>query len=162
MLNDLLETMERDGLSHISLVPSQRPAAPSRYEFLDHIPQRHDYRISAQAGLWRIPVLQSYLRKHESVWELEWYGSRRAWRRPDSFFYVNGRYQEVTGRRRVLPYRATGVVHGRWVRPIVEDLFAAHDIEVDYSRRGFHDPASDDWSGPPRVIRGLRRLRSLA
>lgn len=161
-LDGLVEIMERDGLSHIGLVPFKRPPTPSQYEFLDHIPQRNDYRISAQAGLWRIPVLQSYLRAHESVWEFEWYGSRRAWRRRDSFFYVNRHYQQVTGRSRVLPYRATGIVHGRWVRSIVEDLFAAHGVEVNYARRGFYDPEEDDWTGPPRMVRALRRLRSLA
>jgi hypothetical protein len=53
------------------------------------------------------------------------------------------------------------VVHGRWVPEVVVDLFAAHDIEVDYERRGFYDHDQDDWKPPPRLTRALRRLRSI-
>jgi hypothetical protein len=161
MINELVEVMQTDRLSHISLVQSRRRGIASNYEFLDRIQQRDDYRICAQAGLWRVPVLKSYLRRHESVWELEWYGSRRARRRPDSFFFVNQHYEQVHGRR-VIPYRATGIVHGRWARPVVEDLFARHGIEVDFSRRGFLDADGDARSAPPLLTRAVRRLRSLA
>jgi hypothetical protein len=162
MLDQMVRLMRHDGLSHISLVRGQRTGTPSRYEFLDCIDQRSNYRISAQAGLWQVPVLKSYLRRHETVWELEWYGSRRARRRPDSFFFVNRHYEESAGRRFVFPYRGTGVVHGKWVQGIVGDLFATHGIDVDYSQRGFLDHSTDDWSRPPALRRAVRRLRSLA
>lgn len=161
-IDRLVELMRRDHISHVSLVRGRRPGTPSRYEFLDHIGQRADYRISAQAGLWQIPVFRSYLRRHETVWELEWYGSRRARRRRDTLFQISPRYEEASGRERVLPYRATGVVHGKWVRPVVEELFAAHGVKVDYSQRGFLDHDNDDWRPPPRLKRAVRRLRSFA
>jgi hypothetical protein len=113
-----------------------------------------------QAGLWRKSALKSYMRRHETVWEFEWYGSRRARRRREPFFYVNEQYEARLGKR-VFPYRATGVVHGRWVREIVEDLFDAHDIDVDYSRRGFLDQDNDSWGQRPLRTRALRRLRSI-
>jgi hypothetical protein len=169
MLNRFVALMQRDGISHVSLKRANRTGAPSQYEFLDRIDQRTEYRISAQAGLWRVSSLRSYLRRHETVWELEWYGSRRAWRRPDSFYFVNADYDaasgrlgdHASGRRGVVPYWPTGVVHGRWVPEVVVDLFAAHDIEVDYERRGFYDHDQDDWKPPPRLTRALRRLRSI-
>lgn len=161
MIDRLVELMERDGIHHISLMRGRRRGSTSQYEFLDEIDRRADYRVSAQAGLWRVPTLKSYLRRHENVWELEWYGTRRAWRRPDSFYYVNRDYEAKFGKS-VLPYRPTGVVHGRWARPVVEDLFAANEISIDYSRRGFYDRDDDDWGRKPLLTRAIRRLRSIA
>ncbi len=160
MIDRLARLMQRDRISHISLVRGRRPGTPSQYEFIDQIDRRAQYRISAQAGLWRLSALKSYLRRHESVWELEWYGTRRAWRKPDSFFYVNQDYEAAIGKR-VLPYRPTGVVHGRWVREVVEDLFASNDIDVDYERRGFYDRDHDVWTRKPLLIRAARRIRSI-
>lgn len=161
MIDDLARLMERDGITHISFIRGKRPATRTPYEFLDRIEQRAEGRINAQAGLWRVSALKSYLRRHENVWELEWYGSRRAWRRPDTFLYVNEAYEAAHGKR-VVPYQPTGVVHGRWLRRAVEDLFAANDIDVDFSQRGFYDPDNDDWGRKPLVTRALRRLRSVA
>jgi hypothetical protein len=162
MIDRLVGLMRSEQLSHISFIPGKRPGTPSQYEFLDRIDQRAEFRISAQAGLWQVPALRSYLRRHESVWEFEWYGSRRAWRRPDTFFYVNRGYEPPTGWDRVFPYKPTGVVHGKWVRSIVEDLFAEHAIDIDFSRRGFFDRDNDDWSRPPLLTRAVRKLRSIA
>lgn len=161
MIDKLVALMERDTINHIGLMRGRRPGTESSYEFVDRIDRRAQYRISAQAGLWRVSALKSYLRRHETVWEFEWYGTRRAWRRPDSLFQTNPQYEAASGRAKVVPYTPTGVVHGRWVRNVVEDLFSAHGIEVDFSRRGFYDPATDEWERKPRYIRALRRLRSV-
>ena len=161
-LDSLVSLMHRHGISHIGLERglTARPGPKSDYPFLSYIAPRAEYRISAQAGLWDVAALRSYLRRHETVWEFEWYGTRRAWRRPDSFLYVDLDYEETFGKK-IFPYDPTGVVDGRWVREVVEDLFATHGIEIDYSVRGFHDP-----SAPPAkasvVRRGIRRIRSLS
>ena len=160
MIDECVTLMERDHISHISFNRGRRPGTKSQYQFLDRIKQRADYRINMQAGLWRRSTLRSYLRRHETVWELEWYGSRRAWRRSDSFFQVNPEYDEARGNR-VIPYRATGVVHGRWVRAVVEELFAAHGIEVDFSQRGFLDRDNDTWGQRRLMTKVIRRLRSI-
>ncbi len=160
MIDEFVALMERDRISHISLTRGGRPGTKSQYQFLDRIGQRAPYRINAQAGLWRRSALRSYLRRHETVWEFEWYGSRRARRKRDSFFQVNPAYEAARGNR-VIPYRATGVVHGRWVREVVEELFAAHDIAVDFSQRGFLDRDNDTWGQQPLVTKAIRRLRSI-
>jgi hypothetical protein len=162
MIDQLVELMERDHLSHISLERSSelKSGQKSSYRFLSHIDQRAEYRISAQAGLWRVSALKSYLRRHETVWEFEWYGTRRARRKKDTFLYVNEEYQEAHGKK-VIPYIPTGVVHGRWVRNVVQDLFADHGIDVEYSLRGFFDVRDDVWNRKPLLIRAVRRLRSI-
>lgn len=160
MIDDLVNLMQSDEISHVSLMHIRRPGVTTDRPYVSRMGQRAEYRISAQAGLWRKAALQSYLRRHESVWEFEWYGTRRARRKRDSFFYVNQDYDRAHGKQ-VVPYRATGVVHGLWARKIVEDLFAAHGIEVDFAARGFYDPENDTWKQKPRLLRAVRRLRSI-
>jgi hypothetical protein len=157
----LVELMEEEGISHISLDRAFGPEVgpQSSYRYLSEIPAKTEYRISAQAGLWRISSLKSYLRPHESVWEFEWYGTRRAWRRTDTFFHVDARYKDEFGRK-VLPYDPTGIVHGRWMREFVEELFARNGLTVDFSTRGFKDPSAP-MPKAPFLTRGRRRLRHI-
>jgi hypothetical protein len=158
MIGELVDLMQRAEISHIRLVHDDRPGSRSAYRYLSRIDQHARYRVTAQAGLWRVAALRSYLRPHETVWEFEWYGTKRAHRRRDSFFYVNEEYERRHGEA-VLPYRGTGVAHGRWVREIVEQLFAAHRISVNFDERGFYDPDTDTWGRRPLLTRAARRLR---
>jgi hypothetical protein len=159
-IDRLVNLMVQENISHISLERELVPGSPSQYQFLSQIGQKAHYRISAQAGLWQVSALRSYLRRHETVWEFEWYGTKRAHRKRDSFFYVNEEYRELYGRK-VMPYDPTGVEHGRWVRDRVEQLFATHGIAVDYAARGFHDANDDDWNRRSFLTKVHRRLRSL-
>jgi hypothetical protein len=161
-IDRLADLMLRDGLSHISLLSRSATLGngqASEYPCLSPIPQKADYRISMQAGLWSVSALTSYLRRHETVWEFEWYGTRRARRRRDTFLYVNDTYEEQRGKP-MFPYDATGVAHGRWARDVVEELFAAHNIDINYGIRGFYDENAF-WDRGPRAARAVRRLRSL-
>lgn len=159
-INSLVSLMRREDVSHIRLVPGALRGEPTGHPFVSRTPQRAEYRVSMQAGLWKTNAIAGHLRAHETVWELEWYGTRRAWRRSDTFLHVDRAYEETHGRM-VVPYWPTGVVHGRWVRPVVEDLFAEHGIAVDFSGRGFYDPDDDDWGRSPLLRKAVRRLRSL-
>lgn len=160
-ISALVDLMADEGIDHIGLERGLDAAdgPPSRYRHLSKIAQRDDYRISLQAGLWRTATLAGYVRRHESVWEFEWYGSRRAWRGREEFLHVNAGYAREHGRK-VLPYQPTGIVQGRWVQPFVEELFAANGIEIDYSVRGFHDPQAP-VARRPLPIRAWRRARSI-
>lgn len=163
MIDSLVDLMMGEDISHISLGRGTflKPGVKSPHPFLSHIGQSAEYRITTQAGLWKVPALRSYLRRHESAWEFEAYGTKRAQRRRDTFLYVNEEYRELYGRN-AIPYDPTGVVHGRWARDVVEDLFAHHGIDVDYAGRGFYDAQDDDdWNRRPLITRAMRRLRSI-
>ena len=56
---------------------------PNLIEYGRHTP----YRVTTQAGLWRRDYLLSLLRKHESAWWFEIFGSKRS-RRSDYHSYV--------------------------------------------------------------------------
>jgi hypothetical protein len=159
MIDECVDLMAREEIGHISLAQYRRPARRSQYRFLSEIDRRAEYRVSTQAGLWNVSALRSCLRRHETVWEFEWYGTRRARRNREAFFCVNKEYEAVHGKK-VMPYDPTGVVNGRWVREVVEDLFTTHDIAVDFAPRGFTDESDDVSDRRPILVRGARRLRS--
>jgi hypothetical protein len=110
------------------------------------VPQKANYRLCTQAGLWRKSTLFKYTIPGESVWEWERYGSRRASKGKERFLCVRRNIP------RVFPYIPTGVVRGQWYAPAVVDLFAEHGIDVDFSKRGFYEPG---W-----VARQVQKYRS--
>src|SRR5437899_7727180 len=65
LILDLVEIMRADpGIKHIGLTHfgSEGPSQPTKDPRLWEISQRARYRISAQAALWRVETLRSYLR----------------------------------------------------------------------------------------------------
>jgi hypothetical protein len=160
LINDWAERMVRDGISHISLERSNLVSGgeASPVPFLSYLGQKADYRINAQAGLWQVQALKDYLRSHESVWEFEWYGTKRAARKRDVFCYLDDEYERSHGKG-VIPYNG-GIVQGRWARKMVVALFEQNGIEVDYTVRGFHDTEPPVYSHGSLPRRAWRRLRS--
>ncbi|RCJ25515.1 hypothetical protein A6770_27665 [Nostoc minutum NIES-26] len=140
VIYDFLQIMEREGYSHIRLKATlaNNPHEPSsKYPQLWKIPQRSNYRIGLQAGLWLKDQLKFYLKPNETGWEFERWGSRRARKINDSFFCENSDYFKRQNKD-IFPYYPTGIVKGKWFEPAVGDLFKQHNIEVDYSVRGFY------------------------
>jgi hypothetical protein len=103
------------------------------------VDRRSRYRVSLQAGLWRVDTLRALLRSHESPWQFEAFGSRRARRGARRILCVN-RDRFHRGGPQVVPYTPTGIVGGRWDLGVVEDLFTRHGIAVDYATRGVRTP----------------------
>ncbi len=128
------------------------PWHPTAHPLLWEVDPHAQYRIALQAALWRRSTLRTQLRRHESPWQLEVFGSARARRRGDRVLCVNRDRFHGEGRE-VIPYRPTGVVKGQWERDIVEPLFARHQIAVDFSQRGFYRPGA-----PGRRAALVRRL----
>ena len=108
-----------------------------------------NYRIGPHAGLWRRSSLKRYLQAGESAFELS--GTRRARHITDRFYCQSLEIFNDQGRL-VFPYIPTGTVKRQWYRPAVEELFAKHEIEIDFSKRGFYNPT--------RLQRALQAQRS--
>ena len=102
------------------------------------VSKKAKYQLSLQAALWRKDFLQAQLRRHETPWQLESFGSMRLRRQKTKIFCVNRDLFTGIGKE-IYPYTPTGVVAGKWVRPVVEPLFAANNIDLDFAQRGFHD-----------------------
>jgi hypothetical protein len=139
LINDLARTMvERPEIKHLGLTHfgSRGPFAPTADPRLWSISQKAGYRISTQAGLWRVDTLRSYLRPEENGWMFELYGTQRARRKVESFLTVN-RDTFDGDRAAVIKYTHTGIIKGKW-HPAMPALFAAHGIPMDFTRRGFY------------------------
>lgn len=90
--------------------------------------------VSCQASLWRKDVLQDLIRDHETAWNFEWYGSKRAICKGYKFLTVN--HEWLRDGNSIIPYIVTGVIGGKWNKPVVS-LFQKNDIKINFSKRGF-------------------------
>jgi len=117
------------------------PWEPTQYPWLWSVSRRATYRLSLQAGLWTKTGMRRYLRAHESPWQLEVWGSKRAWRLSGRIWCVS-RDVHGDGQPQIIPYVPTGIVKGRWNREAVEELFSAHGVDVPFEVRGWWDPAT--------------------
>ncbi len=136
------------------------PFHPTDSPLILEVDKKARWRLSLQAGLWKKSVLRSLVRKHETPWQLESYGSIRTRRLKEKICCVN--YQNSSNfDNELFPYTPTGVVAGRWVREVVEPLFAKHEIHIDFSIRGFHVPGHRLKKRKAFLLRIVDRVRSL-
>jgi hypothetical protein len=161
-IETFVEIMLKEQYSYISLVPFSNGGRwrPTKYPYLCEVDQKAPYRISLQAGLWRKERLRFYIRRHETPWQFEVWGSRRAHRIKDSFLSISHDVFDHPSRQ-IIPYEPTGIVKGKWNRGVVYRLFLENGIEVDFSRRGFYDPRHESRVKKPLVSRAISRLRSV-
>lgn len=92
------------------------------------------YRISTQAGLWRIDALKSYLQSRENGWMFEIYGTWRAHKRTECF--LTAQCDNKHGGPPI-DYLHTGIIKGQWL-PQIPEVFKINNIYVDFSKRGFY------------------------
>ncbi len=130
------QTCGHIGLTHFG---SWSPFHLTEYPLLWEIDQHAAYRVSLQAGLWKKSSLRTYVRGGDTPWEFEHIGSIRAQRVRERFLTVSRHVISPEGRQ-IIPYTHTGIIRGKWNRDAVEDLFARHEIDVDFSTRGFFVP----------------------
>ena len=78
-----------------------------------------------------------YIRRYETAWNFEWWGSKRA-AILNPKFYVLDRNWVKTNEFEIIPYIFTGVIGGKWFREVIE-LFDKNNIKMDFSRRGFYE-----------------------
>lgn len=166
-VDEAAQIMNDEGLECLRLMEcgGAGPWEPTSYDWLWSVTPRATYRISLQAGLWTKTGMRKYLRSHESPWQMEVWGSRRASRGKGRIWCVSREVFHET-QPQILPYVPTGIVKGRWNRDAVETLFAHHGIEVPFETRGWWDPENAQRSTLPVKIRkapkyAWDRVRSL-
>lgn len=157
VIDSLVDRMTAEAIDCVQLYPSTRTAPwVGGDEELKIVRKRAPYWVNLQAAIWSTSALASVLRRHESPWQLEYWGSRRrAASRLDIRAYAPERDA------RVVPYERTGVVEGRWKRELVVPLFQREGIDVDFSTRGFVEDADASSVRSPLLVRAWSALRSL-
>jgi hypothetical protein len=162
-VSECVDVMVAHDVPHIRLMEVDTRARYHKtdlHPLLWQIDQRANYRVSLQAGLWKVTALRKLLRSDESAWTFERRGSVRVMSKPDVFLCQSLDHFNHRGRYPI-PYRPTGIVRGKWYGPAVVDLFAAHGISVDYTKRGFYqDSLRRSMIIPARAL--LRRLAMAA
>ena len=160
VVDEAVRVVESEDLDCLRLMEcgGAGPYRPTPYPWLCEVSPRSHYFIALQAGIWTKTGMRRLLRTHESPWQMEIWGSRRAARLGARIWAVNRDvYSEE--HEQVIPYEPTGIVRGQWKRDIVEALFAQHGIVTDYSQRGWLPD-----SGPTRssLATKLRKLPAYA
>lgn len=115
--------------------------------------------LSCQASLWRKDVLFSLIRDHETAWNFEWWGSKRAKYVGYNFLTINPQW--LKEKKEIIPYICTGVIGGKWYRPVV-DLFKKHGIIIDYNQRGFYERNRKlTWKERIHIKLSIWRIKSI-
>jgi hypothetical protein len=132
----LISTTDIDCI-HLTDQATPGPFHPSIYTNLLEIDNKAPYRISTQAALWKKDVMKQYIRKNESAWQFELYGTRRAHILKHKILNVDTSIY-IKGKNEIIPYIFTGVIKGKWNKEVV-DLFKRNGLEIDFSNRGFSE-----------------------
>jgi hypothetical protein len=109
----------------------------SEFQNLYTIPKIHQDRLSCQAALWRKDTLKLYPRTHETAWNFEYWGSKRAAILNHNFYVVDTNWVKLNSFE-IIPYLFTAVIRGQWLSEVVA-LCESHNITIDYSKRGFFE-----------------------
>lgn len=132
-----------------------------KYAGFEKRPQKGEYRLNCQIALWNREKLRSYIRRHESPWEWELYGSRRSSRYKDEFYSI------CHDAEIVFDYKNGGALRrGRWWMELVHPLNEKYDLKMDFSKRGtFEDFQNNPPKRKRKLLRGIKnrinKLRSL-
>jgi hypothetical protein len=161
-LDAFVRLMIDEKYSHISLVTFSNggPWRPTKHPLLWELDQKAPYRISLQAGLWHKERLRGYIRRHETPWQFEVWGSKRAHRVKDTFLCIS-HDAFPNSSRQIIPYEPTGIVQGKWNQRAVCRLFHENGIGVDFSKRGFYDVRQEAGAKAFIGKRVISRLRSV-
>jgi hypothetical protein len=156
---------------HIGLSPrsSHGPFHLTEYPLLWEVDRQARYRFSLQPGLWNREEMLKHIKPKDTAWDFEEKSDWRSRRTISRVLTVNRHVFRPAGRLIYPSEAGGGIVRGKWVRENVVELFAKHEIHVDFSRRGFFDEASQCSKSLPfgaRVCnavhwRGIRLLNRI-
>ena len=119
-LMSLLEQMDEE---YVLMMLEDLKDYPELIEYGCNTP----YRVTTQAGLWRRDYLLRLLRRHESAWWFEMFGSKRSRRYAYRSYVVN---------RSIFEYDDGGVLfRGSYVSEYVERFVKDHKIMLNPQRR---------------------------
>ncbi len=109
------------------LEPSVENPVSEKYVELIEYGRKTPYRVTTQAGLWRKDYLMSLLRRHESAWWFEMFGSKRSRRL---------KYHSYVVRESIFDYDDGGVLfRGSYVKEYVDCFKKDEHVVLDSQRR---------------------------
>ncbi|SFI04003.1 hypothetical protein SAMN04487830_1193 [Pseudobutyrivibrio sp. OR37] len=134
-LDELVEEMENDksiGVIYLHHHPSTNVNEPWN-QIYGKLPQKCDYKLTTQPGLWRKDYLLECIKGIENPWEWEVYRSKYAWHRKEK------EYALLNSENNFFHFAEGGVIgKGKWRREVVE-LAKEYNINIDFQKRGFFE-----------------------
>lgn len=140
VFNHCLELMEKDpSIASIQMDAARRVQEGKREIkddkiILNELP-KSGWKTHFIPTIWRKSVLLKWLRKHESIWGFELYGSQRAiwWHYKEKVLTLDAPV--------VYDYlwvdSCSVIAHGKWLESDkVDSFFADNGLEIDFSKRG--------------------------
>lgn len=148
IIDSCVNWMNQDkNIATFSFVPTLWEDGESgKYAGFQKRPYRCDYKVNCQAAIWRREALIKLIRKQETPWDFEIYGSSRARRYVNWEFYTAERnstwafsYNWIAG----------GAVHrGRWTEG-TKELLEKNGIVLDFSVRGMDESKIAEYAINP-------------
>lgn len=114
-----------------------KPLSLTKYLNLYDLDNSYIAIISCQVAIWRKELMKSHIRIHESAWNFEWWGTKRIRNKKNKIYVVDNNWVKKDFFE-IVPYIFTGVIGGKWYSPVV-NLFKSHNIDIDFTNRGFYD-----------------------
>ncbi len=147
-INDLIDYLDHDKRAvvfSLQNVIDSNNVPSEKYAGFSKRPRKGSYKFNLQAAIWRTKQLKRFWKNHESPWEWEEYGNDRSTypscAKKYDFYVLEDDLN--TPFYYGFDLQGMGVFRGKWVYLDVAELFAKHNIEVDYSKRGLYDPQKD-------------------
>lgn len=109
-------------------------------EFPEYLLQERKapFRLSLQAGIWRREILLKYLRNHESPWQFELWGSKRARRWSEKSFVLK------EDQAKVFSYPSGGAIaDNRWRGDEICCYMRKNGFDIDFNERGVYRDGDD-------------------
>lgn len=139
-LEELFRLMVSENFDHLMLIPMPGSNLPTKWPFLHERAKNAPYRLSTQCGFWRKEVFIKYLKPHETPWQFENWGTKRSRKIDDRFFSINP--DDVKQNGYIIDYFIRGAVtKGKWQESVPEFLSNNGISGIDFSIRGFYNPA---------------------
>lgn len=155
-IEEMFRLMVSENFDHLMLISMPGENLPTKWPFLVERAQDAPYRLSTQCGFWKKDVFLKYFRPHETPWQFELWGTKRAWKIKDRFFAMNPDFIEQNGYY-VDYYIRGAVTKGKW-QTSVPGFLESNGIDgIDFSLRGFYDP----YYVPPLAERIKARIKRL-
>lgn len=112
------------------------------YEGFELLPKRKDYKLNSAPAIWRRDKLLSFTGDKDNPWAWEFFGSARTYKVKDLFYCAE------TGKENIYKYNYSlggAIYRGKWVRKVIEPIIKEYNLQIDLSKRGFHDESTKTY-----------------
>jgi hypothetical protein len=159
-VEQIIQWMKEDqNIACFYLYPFNKPGNtyPTKYQGFQKITHEYDLILQAQMGIWRKKALLKLIRKSESPWEFEEFGSKRASKTKWDFYSIYST-EPMKEEDAVIYYILAltlgyGVSGGKWLFNN-KKLFEKYGIQADFSKRG-------SWKSREEILDAIKSKQNI-